>query len=346
MSSRPVLHPASLSRRGGLLATACLAAVVLAAPLACDRSVPGPDWMKGAPSQARLGVSMKVGWFLENRDLQTLVARYPLADQAVDLFLKKARINPATETGRITIYASGDLGRMAKTPDGKPDPAEAAAGILLQLDSFQDPKALQVAIAEAFPAEGTMRIDGKDCPLFVILDVNQNHFRAASDNKDRIWIGDLRALQRRASDQAPGPRSPMVRAGAWIDPGAPLQGILAPGDWLDQAANQLPGDWSKEIPRGIMALAWSVAPGKQEKDGHKLELALVGTPGAITQATPWLQRLVAITNALPDAPKTAPELVQERERVALRCTLTTSQIEGVLGRLGVPGVKFKPGTAA
>lgn len=346
MSAHPALQHSARLRRGGLLVTALLAVATLAAPLACDRSVPGPEWMKGAPSQARLGVSMKVGWFLEHRDLQTLIARYPLADQALDIFLKKARINPATETGRITVYGSGDLSRMAKGPEGKPDPAEAAASVLLQLDGFQDPKALQVAIAEAFPAEGTMRIDGKDCPLFVIMDFNQVHFRAASDNRGRIWIGDLRALQRRASDQAPGPRSPMVRAGAWIDPGAPLQGFLAPGDWLDKAATQLPGDWSKEIPRGIATLAWSVAPGKEAKDGHKLELALVGTPEAVAQATPWLQRLVAITNALPDAPTVAPELVQERERVALRCTLTTSQIEGVLGRLGIPGVKFKPGSAA
>ncbi len=341
MPSRPSLQPAAL-RRGGLFGAAALAAAVLAMPLACDRTSPGPEWVKGAPSKARLGISTRVGWFLEHRDVQTLLGQYPLADQAIDLFLKKARINPATETGRITLYAA-DLEKAIKGPDHKPDPAEAAANVLLQLDSFQDPKALQVALAEAFPPEGTLRIDGKDCPLFVIMDVNQAHFRAASDGKGRIWIGELRALQRRANDQAPGPRSPLARAGAWIDPGAPLQGFLAPGDWLDKAANQIPGDWSREIPRGIGALAWSIAPGKEAKDGHKLELALVGTPEAVTQATPWLQRLVAITNALPDAPAIAPELIQERERVALRCTLTTAQIEAVASRLGVPGLKFKPG---
>lgn len=342
MPSRPTLLPAALLRRGGLLGAAALAAAVLAAPLACDRSVPGPEWVKGAPSRARVGVSAKVGWFLEHKEFQTLLAHYPLADQAVDLFLRKARINPSTETGRITVYAM-DLDKAIQGPGGKADPAEAAANVLLQLDSFQDPKALQVALAEAFPPEGTLRIDGKDCPLFVIMDVNQIRFRAASDGKGRIWIGEMKALQRRAGDRAPEPRSPLARAGAWIDPGAPVQGFLAPGDWLDRAASQIPGDWSKEIPRGIGALAWSIAPGREARDGHKLELALVGTPEAVTQATPWLQRLVAITNALPDAPAVAPELVQERERVVLRCTLTTSQIESVMGRLGVPGLKFRPG---
>lgn len=342
----PVLGARPGARLGALLGGAALAGALLAVPVACDRTLPGPEWMKGAPSKARIGVSTRVGWFLDQKEFQTLVARAPMVDQALDLFLKKARINPASETGRITLYAT-DLTQALPSRDGKRDPAEAAASVLLQLDGFQDPKALQTALAEAFPPEGTLRIDGKDCPLFVILDMNQMHFRAASDNKGRIWIGELKALHRRAADQAPPPRSPLARAGAWIDPGAPLQGFVAPGDFLDQAAGHLPGEWSREIPKGIHILAWSVAPGREEKDGHKLELALTGTPEGITQATPWLQRIVALTNALPNAPSTPPELVQERERVALRCTLTTGQIEALLGRLGVPGIKVRtPGPAA
>lgn len=334
---------AAFLRGGGFLGAAALLAACggLAAITSCDRSVPGPEWMKGAPSQARIAVSTRVGWFLDHKEFQTLIGQFPMADQALDLFLKKARINPATETGRITLYAA-DLEKTLSTPGHRPDPAEAAASLLLQLDGFQDPNALQVALAEAFPPEGSMRIDGRDCPLFVILDLNQIHFRAATDGRGRIWIGDLKALQRRANDQAPGPRSPITRAGSWIDPAAPVQGFLAPEAWLDKAAKQIPGDWSKEIPKGITVLAWSVAPGKEAKDGHKLELALVGTPEGISQATPWLQRLVALTNALPNAPSVAPELIQERERVALRCTLTTGQIESLMGRLGVPGMKFKP----
>jgi hypothetical protein len=326
-----------------LFGAAVLAAAAggLALGLSCDRTVPGPAWMKGAPSQARIAVSAQVGWFLEHKEFQTLIARSPMADQALDLFLKKARINPATETGRITLFAA-DLSNALPREGQKPDPMEAAASFLLQLDGFKDANALQIALAEAFPPEGSMRIDGQDCPLFVILDLNQAHFRAASDGKGRIWIGELKALQRRASDQALAARSPLARAGAWIDPGAPVQGFLAPDQWLDQAARQIPGEWSREIPRGVTALAWSVAPGKEAKDGHKLELALVGSPQGIAQATPWLQRLVALTNALPNAPTVAPELVQERERVALRCTLTSSQIEALVSRLGVPGMKFKP----
>jgi hypothetical protein len=327
-----------------LLATAALGLGV--GVLSCDRTPPGPEWMKGAPSQAKLALSAKAGWFLEHKEFQTMLAQVPVADQALDLFLRKARINPATETGRITLYAANLDKAMIPGGDAQAHAEEAAANFLMQLDSFQDPKALQAALAESFPPEGSMRIDGRDCPLFVILDINQFHFRAATDGKGRIWIGDLKALQRRANDQAPAPRSPLARCAAWIDPGAPVQGFIAPEGWLDKTAQHLPAEIAREIPKGISAIAWSVAPGAAAKDGHKLELALAGTPEGIAQATPWLQRLVALTNALPNAPSVAPELIQERERVALRCTLTGPQIESLMSRLGVPGLKLKPGGPA
>jgi hypothetical protein len=335
------------SSRPALLAVMATAALGLGiGVLSCDRTPPGPAWMQGAPSQAKLALSAKASWFLEHREFQTLLAQAPMADQALDLFLKKARINPATETGRVTLYAANLDKAMVAGGDAKAHAEEAAANFLMQLDAFQDPKALQLALAESFPPEGSMRIDGRDCPLFVILDINQFHFRAASDGKGRIWIGDLKALQRRANDQAPAARSPLARCAAWIDPGAPIQGFISPEGWLDQTAQHLPAEIAREIPKGISALAWSVAPGKEAKDGHKLELALAGTPEGIAQATPWLQRLVALTNALPNAPSVAPELIQERERVALRCTLTGSQIESLMGRLGMPGLKLKPGGPA
>jgi len=56
--------------------------------------------------------------------------------------------------------------------------------------------------------------------------------------------------------------------------------------------------------------------------------------------TPWLQRLVAAANAIQSTPGSAPELVQEKRRVGLRCTLTTEQLKLVMEKLGQPGLSF------
>jgi hypothetical protein len=70
------------------------------------------------------------------------------------------------------------------------------------------------------------------------------------------------------------------------------------------------------------------------------ELALAGSPEGISQVTPWLQRLVAAANAVQAAPGSAPELMQEKRRVGLRCTLTTEQLKLVMEKLGQPGFSF------
>jgi hypothetical protein len=71
-------------------------------------------------------------------------------------------------------------------------------------------------------------------------------------------------------------------------------------------------------------------------------LALAGSPEGINQVTPWLQRLVAAANAVQSAPGSAPELMQEKRRVGLRCALTTEQLKLVMEKLGQPGFSFGP----
>jgi hypothetical protein len=73
---------AAFLRGGGFLGAAALLAACggLAAITSCDRSVPGPEWMKGAPSQARIAVSTRVGWFLDHKEFQTLIGQEAMFD--------------------------------------------------------------------------------------------------------------------------------------------------------------------------------------------------------------------------------------------------------------------------
>ena len=55
---------------------------------------------------------------------------------------------------------------------------------------------------------------------------------------------------------------------------------------------------------------------------------------------PWLQRLLAAANAVQTAPGAAPELLQEKRRVGLRCSLTAEQLKLVMEKLGQSGLPF------
>jgi hypothetical protein len=298
-----------------------------------------PGWVQAAPSGSLAAFSGEAGWMLNRREVQSLISQEPMVERALDLFLQKAHINPATETGRVTFHL---LGVPQKGEQGIKKGLEHA---LVQLNQFKDPAALLAALAEAFPQEGTLHLQGRDWPLYVILDVEAQgtkaHIRAASDEKGQIWIGSLEGLQRMASEPSLAAIPDAVLAAEWINAKAPFQGYFQPEPLLGELRNTLDQTAIKDIPRGVHALFWSVTPGKETGDGAKdqpieFELALSGTPEGINQVTPWLQRLVALANTVQGGPGAAPELTQQKRRVGLRAHLTADQLKLVMEKLGQP----------
>ncbi len=299
-----------------------------------------PAWLQSAPLDCSMALSGQLGWLLENREFQSAITRYPLADQTLDLFLKKAKINPAGETGRVTFYVF-DVPR-----GGSEKPEDMAGNFLLQFDGFKDPRALQLALAESFPPEGSLTLDKKDCPLYVMMDFNKVKIRAMVDPQQRILIGDLRALGRRVSQgtlQQKANASHALGAGEWIDPTAPIAGYINPRALLAGLGDKIPKDYAKEIPQGLESMVWSVTPATDPKAPNRLELSIGGSPEGINQASHWLQRLVALAGQIGVQHQLAPVLIQEKTRVGIRCTATNEQLNAILGRLGQPWVTVGPG---
>ena len=315
-----------------------VAAVVLVLLPGCrSKGSMAPSWLQSAPVDCSLAVSGRVGWLLENPEFQATITRFPLAEQTLELFLKKAKIHPEGETGRITFF-------VFDIPKEQGKPEDMAADFLLQFDGFKDPRALQMALAESFPPEGSLVLDKKDCPLFVMMDINKVKIRALVDPQQRILIGDLRALARRASRGtiSQGPKaSNALGAGEWIDATAPIAGYLNPDVLMAGYGNKLPGEVAKEFPKGLESLVWSVTPAKDLKDPkapHRLELAVGGSPEGINQASHWIQRLVAAASQLGVQQQLAPVLVQEKTRVGVRYSASNEQINAILGSFGQPWI--------
>lgn len=320
-------------------AAVVLGALLLALP-ACKRAHPPvADWILSAPATSAVAVSGEAGWLVANRGFQDFLSKQPLVEQSLDLFLQKARINPKDETGRITLH-------MLQVQDSLPPERKLARGFLLQFDGFRDPKALVNALASSFPPEGTLRLDGRDCSLYVILDVDspqaKAHLRAAADPDGRIWIGDIEALTTLSSAGGPRLRPALLSAAAWVNPKATFQGFLEPDSLLASLRSQLPETVSKDLPRGIEALAWGVTPGADEKAPFVLELALAGKPEGIEQAVPWLQRVGAAAGSVQSGSLPPPDILKERDRAGLRMTLTAEQVRLVMEKLGQPYLSFGP----
>ncbi|BDU74969.1 hypothetical protein [Mesoterricola silvestris] len=303
-------------------------AAVLALALACGRQrSTAPDWVGSAPAGTVVAMSGQAGWLLEQRSFQTYLAKFPYADQTLDLFLKKARIDPHLESGRINFY-------VLSFPDGRTPP-----DFLIQLGGFKDQRAVQMAITEAFPAEGSLPVRKKELPVYVILDVNQFHIRAVADPGGRIWLGDLRSLARLDSGTFP-PRHPVLGATEWINARAPFQGFIQTRPMLEGLSGSVPPELARNLPQGIDALAWSVTPGDVGRNGlHRFELSITGSPEGVVQVAPWVQRFVAVASTLQGGQAgQAPEILQERKRIGLRCQLTGEQINQALARLSQPGL--------
>jgi len=308
-----------------------LSASLLALAACGPKRSKGPDWATSAPAGTVMAVSGQAGWVVQQRELQSILGRYPLAERTLDLFLKRARINPQGETGRISLYVM-DLQLDASRPQGGIE----SSNFLLQLGAFRDPKNLLLAVTEAFPMEGTLQVGKHEFPLYVLLDFNQFHMRMILDEQDRIWIGDLSALATLGRHQPLD--SPSLRAAEWINGQAPVQGLLLPENLLKQAAEKLPQEFAKELPKGIQALAWSVTPSPAKEAPHVFEMAITGTPEGIQQLSPWVQRLVAFISSMPGAPSHPADVFEEKTRVGLRAQLSSSQLEAVMARIAQPGL--------
>ncbi len=319
-----------------LAATFLLPAALLVVT-GCAKHAKGPDWAASAPPGTVMAISGQAGWVIQRREFQSALGQFPIADQALDLFLKRARINPQGETGRITFYAM-DL-QIETALKSKPI---NGANFLLQLGGFKDPKNLLLAVTEAFPMEGTLQTPKGELPLYVLMDFNEYHLRLVFDGQGRIWIGDLAALGSLGKPQVPA--LAIQRAAEWIDTQAPIQGLLLPEGLLKEASEKLPKEFAKELPKGIEALAWSVTPSSAKDAPHTFALALTGNPEGIQQVSPWVQRLVAFVSSMPGAPSRATDVLEERNRVGLKAQLSSAQLEAVMSRLSQPGV-FKALTA-
>lgn len=324
------------------LMPAAVALLCLSTP-ACRPRARVPAWVQAAPGDSLAAFSGETGWVLNHKAVQSFIARDPMVERALDLFLQKAHINPRSETGRVTLHVIG------VPQQGETGVQKGLEHILIQLNQFKDPAALIQALAESFPQEGSLHLQGRDWPLYVILDVETSgtkaHIRAASDDKGQLWIGSLESLQRLAAGEGLSSQPDATLAAEWINGKAPFQGYLQPDSLLKGLRANLDNSFIRDLPEGISALFWSVTPGQAANQPVHFELALAGTPEGISQVTPWLQRLVAATNAVQATPGAAPELIQEKRRVGLRCALTADQLKLVMEKLGQPGFSFTLPTA-
>jgi hypothetical protein len=303
--------------------------------LSCQgRKAKAPDWVLTAPASTVMAVSGATGWVLEQPHFQSLLERFPMAEQSLDLFLKKAKINPHQETGRVSFYILSELS-LGQGDTAKVQPSD----FLIQLGGFRNPGALNVAILDAFPQEGSFPVDGRELPLYVLMDYNQFHIRAVVDGGGRVWLGDLGALAKLGSGRI-GPRDPVQESTRWTNGGAAFQGFLRPQGLLREASAKLSTEVARNLPHGIDALAWSVTPGTGAEATHRFELAITGTPEGILEVAPWLERFVAAATGLPGAPVQAPEILQEARRIGLRAQLTQEQVNIALAKLNQPGITF------
>lgn len=332
-----------MRRPAAILIPAAVALVCLPFATSCRPKPRVPGWVQSAPTDSVASFSGEAAWMLTHKEVQSLISRDPSVERALDLFLQKARINPRTETGRVTFHVIG------VPQQGESNIQKGLEHVLIQLNQFADPTSLVAALSESFPQEGSLRLQGRDWPLHVILDLEAGgakaHIRAASDEKGQIWIGSLEALQRMAAKDSLATRPDAALAAEWINPRAPFQGYLQPEALLGGLRRSLEGTLVKDLPQGVNALFWSIAPptGKApagKEQAVRFELALAGTPEGINQVTPWLQRLVAAANAVQAAPGAAPQLLQEKRRVGLRCALTPEQLKLVMEKLGQPDFSF------
>jgi hypothetical protein len=331
-----------MRRPAANLIPVAVALVCLPFATSCRPKPRVPGWVQAAPGGSVAAFSGEAAWMLTHKDVQSLIAREPMVERALDLFLQKARINPRTETGRVTFHVIGVPQQGGQTiQEGLQKGLEQ---VLIQFNQFKDPAALMSALTESFPQEGSLHLQGRDWPLYVILDFEAKgtkaHIRAASDEQGQIWIGSLEALNGMASREGLSSQPDAALAAEWISARAPFQGYFQPETLLGGLRRHAESSLLRDLPQGVNALFWSVTPSAEKDQPIRFELSVAGTPEGINQVAPWLQRLVAAANAVQSAPGAAPELMQEKRRIGLRCAFTPEQLKLVMEKLGQPGFSF------
>ena len=309
--------------------TSARALLLCLALLGCQaRRAKTPDWVLSAPAATAVAISGRAAWVLEQPHYQAILERFPPAELALATFLRRTHINARQDMGRVTVYVSNPT-----PPAGPGAPAE----FLIQMAGFRNPGKVQVAIADAFPSEGTLPMDNRDLPLFILMELPPYHLRAMADGEGRVWLGDLTSLARLGSGGPYTWRS-LAASADWISDRATVRGFVRPQDLLQATSRKLPGELARALPPGIETLAWGLTPGVEADDLNGFELSLTGTAEAVQGTSSWLQRFVDTVMAVPGAPNQVPELLQEQHRIGLRCALTQAQVNVAMARLGQPSI--------
>jgi hypothetical protein len=317
---------ARFSRPLSALAVALLS--VSLAHFGCRDTRPhSQDWVVSAPEKAAMGVSLHLGWTLERAEVREAIARYPLFDQALEIFLDRVKIDPASETARASLYLLDIPWPIEKTMQ-----LSALRGVaLVQMAGFRDPKGVQRVVAENFPPEGSLKMGGREYPLYVFFDINDLHLRVFLDGDDRLWIGDVTDLQLVAKRRFVGESGPLAKAAEWVQASGAVQGFVQPGLLPREAM----GDMADAIPAGVKGLAWSVSTTERDPEAVSLNLAATGTEDAIAAVKPWVQRLAAAASAVGGDGAPPPETLQEKTRMGLKCQLRQGHMEKVFETVGL-----------
>jgi len=313
-------------------------AVLLAISLAiagCRDMQPKPqDWVVSAPEKTPIGISCNLGWILEKPELRKLVTSHPMFDQALELFLDRAQLDPSSETGRVSAY----LLKFPNKDDSNPPIDSLRKAALIQIAGFRDPKAIQKVVAESFPPEGTLKLGNREYPLFVVLDINQFQIRILSDSEGRLWIGDMGVLQEIAKRRTIGDGSPVSRAFEWVSNSGAVQGFVVP----DLVPKEILNNFLKVAPEGIKGLAWSVSPSSRDEQIIDFDLAVDGTEEAITKLKPWMQRLIVLVSSSGNNGTRQPETLQENSRMGIRCQFRQDQLSDALNMLDLQEIVQLP----
>jgi hypothetical protein len=307
------------ARFSKLLPALAAAAAVVAASGCRDARPHSQDWVVSAPEKAIMGVSLHLGWTLERPEIREAMARYPVFDQALEIILDKVKIDPASETARASLYLLD-----VPAAGGRAMSLGALRGTaLVQLAGFMDPKGVQRVVAETFPPEGSLRMGGREYPLYVFLDMNDLRLRVFLDGDDRLWIGDATDLQLVAKRRFAGESGPLARAAEWVQASGAVQGFVQPG----LVPREAMGGMADAMPAGVKGLAWSVSTTERDPEAIVLNLAATGTEDAIAAAKPWLHRLAAAASAVVGDGAPPPETLQEKTRMGLKCQMKQDQME-------------------
>jgi hypothetical protein len=295
------------------------------------------DWVISAPEVSALGISCSLALALESPAAREAITKYPQFDQALELFLDKAKIDPTSETGRVSVYFMNRPG--AKTvPASTDDLAGLAQTVFFQIAGFRDPKAIERMVIETFPPAGSLNMRGREYPLFVVFDVNNFHLRVFSDNEGRLWIGEMAVLEELAKRRGFGDNSPVSRASEWVSRAGAIQGFIQP----ELLPSDMMQELAKVVPPGIKGVAWSVSPPADGGQTVELDLVVTGAEDAIAQLKPWMQRLIAMASTLGGEGSRPPDTVQENNRMGIRCQFNKDQLADALKLVDLNNVIVLP----